>query len=277
MSKITTSKIKNSDQKETMDHVSIQSRLDSLIHWLGKNSKVLAFGFGGVLIGCAIYFAWSFYSQKVALSKFEAAFSIEKQITDFTKKSEELKAQDTKALDKKAAKDSALVTPEIPVALVTQAEIETLESKIHAEVIAFIKADPSQGASRNLSLKWAKTLYAKDSFEKALEVLSVIKVGKNNSLEGLSLLSKASTTLQVGKVKEAVTLFKEIVSTKKWTYLHPEARFQLSLALIEDKNEAEAIENLKAIKSEYPDEKKTVEEATKLLRWLQYQKSNAAE
>lgn len=250
MSKITTSKIKNSHQTETIENT-VSNKIDSLISWLDKNTKVLAISFVTVLLGCAVYFLISLYTQNKALEKFEAAFAIEKEIISFDEKVEKSKLE----------KESTPFT--------TKNEDQ---DKIQNQVVDFIKANPSHGASRNLALRWSKSLYTDEKFDKALQVINLLKIEKSNSLEGLGLLSKASLSLQLGQTKEAVGYFKEIISTKKWSYLHPEARFQLSLALIKDQNTVEAIENLKTIKTEYPDERKTVEDATKLLRWLQYQK-----
>jgi tetratricopeptide (TPR) repeat protein len=107
----------------------------------------------------------------------------------------------------------------------------------------------------------------------AYETLALLNLKKSNSLEALSALAKASASVQVGKLSEAIELYKNIIGTAKWKFIHPEARFQLSLALIENKNEAEAIENLKTIQIEYPKQRKTVEESTKIMRWLKYKKN----
>ncbi len=251
MSKITTSKIKNSNQSETVENV-VSGKIDSIINWLDKNTKAIAVGFAAVLAGCAVFFVWSLFAQKTALKKFEASFAIEKDIIAFDEKVEKSKIE--KEPTAYETKDQDL-------------------DKIHGQVAEFIKANPGHGSSRNLALKWSKSLYTDEKFEKALEVINSLKIEKTNSLEGLGLLSKASLSLQLGQTKEAVGFFKDIISTKKWSYLHPEARFQLSLALIKDQNTVEAIENLKTLKTEHPDERKTVEDATKLLRWLQYQKN----
>lgn len=273
MSKVTTTKIKSGEPYNEILPTQKKSILDSIFIFLDRNTRGLAFGFIAVLLACAVYFLWSYFRQNAALEKFEAAFQIEKQILEFEDKSKKNKPEDDKASTSDTKQQPVTTASQSPDSL--KLDNTTQIDQIHAEVIKFIKEDPSHGASRNLALKWSKTLYTEEKFDKALETLQQLKFKKSNSLEGLTLLSKASLSLQAGQIKDSIQLFKEIVSTKKWTYLHPEARFQLSLALIKDNNPVEAIENLKTIKNEFPDEKRTVEDATKLLRWLQYQKVTA--
>jgi TolA-binding protein len=69
-------------------------------------------------------------------------------------------------------------------------------------------------------------------------------------------------------------MYKNIIGQANWKFAHPEARFQMSLAMIANKQEQEAMDNLKTIIQEHPDERKTVEEATKIMRWLTYKKNS---
>lgn len=254
MAKLTTTKIKNSSNPEDLHPTaeSIQSKIDHTINFIEKNSRILAMGFFGLLLGCAIYFGWSYFSNKETLKTFDNAFKIEMKVDEFAK--QDAKIQNTK--DEK--------TPESD---------PNLFAKVNTEVTDFLKANPNHSASRNLALKWSGYLYNEEKYEDALTILSLYKTTTSRSLDGLAELAKASTLIQLSKYNQAIETYKKIIAEKTWKFLHPEARFQMSLAYVGDKNTPEAISNLKAIETEHAKQTKTVSEALKIKRWLQYKKA----
>lgn len=253
MSKITTTKIKNSETTTQSVEASFYETVDKVTDFIEKNSMILVVGFFGLMVGCAGYFGISYYLESAALKKFDSAFVIEKKISEFA-----INEMDT------SEKVKTKKTPETDAVDFNQ---------VNKDVLEFVKNNPSNSASRNLVLKWSNYLYSVEKFDMAYETLNAFKLKKGNSLEGLAALAKAATTVQLGKTAEAIDLYKNIISTPKWKYLHPEARFQMSLALLSDNKENEAIENLKTIQIEHPKERKTVEEASKIIRWLTYKKN----
>lgn len=281
MSKITTTKIKNpSDSSPTVQ--AHKTTFDKVADWISSYAKYLGMGFAGIIVGCAVYFGFSFYSEKVALKVFNKSYDIEKMITDFEKKQDELKTAEAAKKDSKAdAKAAAKTTTdpkaeqktEKPVSVTTE-DLDKLETEIQSKALDFIKAHPSHGASRNLALRWSKILFSNTKFDKSYDILNALKLEPKSSLEGLTYLAKASQSLQIGKINEAIEIFKSIISNKDWGYIHPEARYQLSLAYIENKNIDLALENLKSLKIEHPTQTKTIQDATKLMRWIQYSKDN---
>lgn len=254
MAKITTTKIKNSSDKDSQTTSEVfQSRLDKFTSFIDQNSKAIALSFILFLGVCGLYFAWSFYSQGAALEKFDQAYKIEKQINGLTK------------IDPATGNPLSGKTPE---------ENPEEVDRIQGKVMEFIESNPGHPAARNLAIKWSSYLFKEDKFDDSLKVLNRLELSDGVSLDGLSKLMIASSYFQTGKIKEAINSYKNIISVRNWKYLHPEARFQLSLALIEDGNEQEAIENLKTIQNEYPKQTQTVNEAMKIKRWLQYKKEN---
>ena len=254
MSKITTTKIKNSDTSSSEQTENVHQKIDRLTLFVEKNSKVLALSFIGLLVLCSGYFAYSLYAESTALKKFEASFALEKRISDYniadTDPSAEIKTKKTPETD--------------------AADFEQLNT----DVKSFIKENPSSGASRNLALKWSNYLYSVEKFDLAYETLELLNIKKSNSLGALAQLAKASTTVQLGKMDQAIGMYKDIIGQANWKFAHPEARFQMSLAMIANKQEQDALDNLKTIIQEHPDERKTVEEATKIIRWLTYKKNS---
>ncbi len=254
MSKITTSKIKNSDTKTELGQESMQQKVDRLTLFVEKNAKVLALSFVALLVLCSGYFVFSLYSENSALKIFEKSYTIEKRISEFTIADTDPSAEIKK---KKSPESDA-----------------TEFEQLNQDVSAFIKEYPKSEASRNLVLKWSNYLYSVDKFEMALQNLELLKTNKVSSLGALTELAKASNTVQLGKLDQAIGIYKAIIANKNWNYVHPEARFQMSLALIENKKEQEALDNLKTIIQEHPKERKTIEEATKIIRWLTYKKNS---
>lgn len=251
---MTTTKIKNSDSSTpNIPDETLDQKIDKISEFIEKNSMMFIFGFVGLLIGCAAYFSFSLYSKKMAFKKFDSAYKIEQKIDKFTiaetDTSNDVQTKKTPETDSIAFND------------------------VDSEVKAFLNANPSHGASRNLALKWASYLFSVDKFKEANETLLSLNLKKSNSLDGLASLSKASSSVQTGDMEKAITLYKSILATSNWKFLHPEARFQMSLALIETDKVQEAIENLKTIQREHPDERKTVEESKKIIRWLTFKKN----
>lgn len=254
MSKITTTKIKNSEKTTIETSETVHQKIDRLAHFIEKNAKALALGFAALMVVCFGYFIFSLISENAAQKKFEKAFAIEKQIAEFA-----IAEVDPSAEIKKKK------TPETDAG-----EFE----KINTDVLEFVKSNPNSEASRNLSLKWSNYLFSVEKFDMALAALTPLNIKKSNSLGGLAELAKASTTVQLGKVEQAIGMYKQIINNPNWNYIHPEARFQMSLALIENNQQQEALENLKTIVQEHPKERKTVEEATKIMRWLTFKKNS---
>lgn len=231
---------------------SLYQKIDVLGRFVEKNAKTLTIGFVAFLGLCGIYFAFSLYSQSAALKKFDEAYAIEQRISKFA-------IAETDTSDQIKTKKS----PETDGPEFTQ---------IHNDTLKFIKDNASNEAARNLALRWSSYLYSVEQFEKSYEVLEALKLKQKSTLDALAVLAKASTAVQLGKFTDAIDIYKKIITNKKWAYVHPEARFQMSLAMIENNNEQEALENLKLIQVEYPKERKTIEEANKIIRWLTFKK-----
>jgi hypothetical protein len=110
MSKITTTKIKNSETNKPMTETTVHQTIDKITHVIEKNAATLALGFVGILIGCGLYFAYSLYSENVALKKFDSAYIIEKEISDFaiadTDTSDKIKVKKTPETDPTEFNDS---------------------------------------------------------------------------------------------------------------------------------------------------------------------------
>lgn len=261
MSKITTTEIKgkkdNSTPTQTKSNVSIIEVFERIGHWAEGNAMALVIAFTGVVLMCMVAVGVSIVKENSIKNNFAMAYSIENKFIDLVTaaEAEELNNPDSPTTSK-------------PAVTFTSEKI----NEFQPEVLEFVKANPNTDAARNLAIKWVSKLYDVKDYENALEVMNQLKPSKD-SLSGLALLLKGTTLMQAGQSSEAVTVFKEILKQKNWAFVHPEATYQMSLAQLNANDADAAIASLKSIQDNYQDNKEAVGQATKVMRWLQYQKS----
>lgn len=250
MAKVTTTHIKgNKEDAQNPQNVSFVDWIEGVGIWAEKNAMPLVVAFVAIVVLGVGVMGYNIYFESKQEEHFSKAYAIEKLFET---------PQNTAAEMAEAPAKEEL-TPE---------KIDEVQPK----VVDFIKVYPKSDAARNLAIKWVSKLYDKQEYAKALEVMQPLQPS-SHSLSGLAVLLKGSTLLQSGQASEAIGIFKEILKNKSWEYVHPEASFQMSLAQIENKNIDEAITNLRSIQENYRDNREAVTEATKIMRWLQYQKA----
>lgn len=233
---------------------SIIDFFEDLGAWAENNATKLVVGFTGVVVACIFAVAVSIYQNSVAQKHFTEAFNIEQQFTSLMTAPELANNPDS----------SPMMMPLTP---------EKLE-EIQPQILTYVKSHPKSDAARNLAIKWVSKLYDMKHYDKAAEVMNELQPNTKSSLSGLALLLKGSTLMEAGQTPEAIEVFREILKHKNWTYVHPEASYQLSMAQLKNNDPDAAILSLKTIHDEYSDKKAELSsQATKVMRWLQYQKA----
>lgn len=239
-------KNKNSSQEPAaLSSKHWSSRIEDLGTWAESNAFTLVVGFVVVVVVCVAAIGFSMYTDSKRLSYFEQASALE--------------AQFEKDLNAPGSDQPATLTSE---------KIERLQP----EVLSFVSSHPKADASRNLAIKWVSKLYDTKEYEKALEVMDQLQPS-NDSLSGLAQLLKGSTLMQAGKTPESIEVFKAILKNKNWSFVHPEASYQMGLAYLNNEDTDAAIGQFQNVQDSYQDSTETAQQATKIMRWLQYKKS----
>lgn len=232
---------------------SIIDFFEDLGTWAENNATALVIGFTGVVVACIFAVGLSIYQNSVEEKRFTEAYEIEKQFVELMTTAE--------------ANNPENPTP--MMSSLTPAKVEEIQPK----VLAFVKTHPKSDAARNLAIKWVSKLYDIKSYDQAVSVMNELKPDSKSSISGLALLLKGTTLMEAGQNSEAIKVFQDILKQDNWAYVHPEASYHLSMAQIKDNDPDAAILSLKNIHDTYADKKEVSAQATKVMRWLQYQKA----
>lgn len=233
---------------------SVIEMFEQLAQWAENNAMALVIAFAGVVLACVIAVGVSIYSDSSNKKQFAKAYALEEQFAELLTAPE-------------AAANPDSPTPN--AVSFSKAKAEELQPQI----LEFVKSHSKSDAARNLAIRWVSKLYDIGLYEMGAEVMQAIKPNKSSTLSGLALLLKGTTLLETGKTEEAIMAFNEILGNDHWQYVHPEASYQLSMAQLKNNDPDAAISSLKRVHEQFSDQREVSTQATKMMRWLQYQKA----